>query len=135
MTGVPNLTIGAVRLRPRGSRLCVFALLFQTALPFVPMPQARAGNDPVPSLSPLYGDSAQRQCDFDPGQGAGDHRDLPPCPVCQVLEHLNAFLAPVQGEVALPFPSIAADQVPADLALPPTGVSSSCRPRAPPALA
>lgn len=119
-------------MRRRGAWLGLFALIFQAVAPLSGMPAMRGVNDLSWGLSPI--------CDIGPawrtgpasrGEGRGD-RDIPPCPICQILQHFGAFIPPANNMETLPVALSIAGGTMADTALPRGRAPSSNRARAPP---
>ena len=135
MTGIRYTTARVVRLRRSGAWLGLFALIFQAVAPLSGMPAMRGVNDLSWGLSsfcdissPLQAEPASR------GEGR-DARDIPPCPICQVLQQFGAFIPPADNVEILPVALPIAGGTTADMALLRGRVPLSNQARAPPVLA
>lgn len=135
MTGIRYITARVVRLRRSGAWLGLFALIFQAVVPLSGMPAMRGVNDLSWGLSsfcdigsPLQAEPASR------GEGQGD-QNMPPCPICQVLQQFGTFIPPTGNAEIFPFALSIAGGVTVDMALPQGRIPWSNQARAPPILA
>ena len=132
MTGVRNSAVRAVRLRRSGAWLGMFALLFQAVLPMSGMPMSRGVAGLSGNYSSICDIGAPQQEDPARRSGEGGSGDIPPCPVCQVLQQFGTYLPPTDAAAAVLAQKSVAGETPREPVLSPNPVISYCRVRAPP---